>query len=265
MVVFHYLLQLPTELRRLIWKHCLPHRIAEEDTPDFLLDGNECRQACWADRIKNAQPPPRRDVLHLNWTRRRYVVWENADDPSSLIGMFLWRAEDLGMQPSVVAEIIHPFRLKALLDGVDASDSPNKDVANTAYCAKSQSALAVAMAAVSLHIRRKAALRSGLFGLLGDAPVQMVEGHALEKESAVHMLFKAFIIGTRENLNILGTNPGSAWLPQLLEQEDFIRTKRPWVIQARQGMPKLRPRVKLRYCTNECYRKERLPKNFGTS
>jgi hypothetical protein len=34
------------------------HRIAEEDTPDFLLDGNESRQACWADRIthQNAQP-----------------------------------------------------------------------------------------------------------------------------------------------------------------------------------------------------------------
>ncbi|RHZ53913.1 2EXR domain-containing protein [Aspergillus thermomutatus] len=108
---FHSFSQLPLELRRLIWKHCLPHRIAEEDTPNFLLDGNECRQACWANRIthQNAQPPaiafvtsesrqvaleqgrrleleettslesiwvqPRRDVLHLNWTRLRYVVW----------------------------------------------------------------------------------------------------------------------------------------------------------------------------------------------
>jgi hypothetical protein len=254
---FHYFSQLPLELRRLIWRHCLPHRIAEEDTPNFLLGGNELRQACQADRITHpsAQPPaiafvnseshqvtleegrwlglqettslesiwvqPRRDVLHLNWTRLRYNVWGNADDPSSPIAMFLWRAEELGMQLSVVAEIIHPFSLKALLDGTDgadgadASNSPwllyhdgrNNDVADIAYCAESQSRLDITMAAVSLHIPREAALRSGLFGLLGDAPVQMVDvgdearlrefqalfrEHALEKEPAVQTLFEAF-------------------------------------------------------------------------
>ncbi|EAU29610.1 predicted protein [Aspergillus terreus NIH2624] len=214
---FHYFSQLPLELRRLIWTHCLPHRIAEEDTPDFLLDGNESRQACWADRIthQNAQLPaiafvnsesrqvtleegrwldlqettslesiwvqPRRDVLHLNWTRLRYNVWGNADDPSSPLAMFLWRAEDLGMQPSVVAEIIHPFSLKALLDGgaddaddaddADESNSPwllyhhgrNKDVADIAYCAESQSRLDIAMAAgtrIGKGTGRAGALRS---------------------------------------------------------------------------------------------------------
>jgi hypothetical protein len=39
----------------------------------------------------------------------------------------------------------------------------------------------------------------------------------------------------------------------------------PWVKQARQSMPKLRPRIMVRYCTNECYIKERLPENFGSS
>jgi hypothetical protein len=362
---FHYFSRLPLELRRLIWKLCLPYRTAEEDTPDFLLDGNESRQACWAGyfhlkfkkypiKHQNAQPPaiafvssearevafehgrwleleettslqsiwvqPRRDVLHLNWTRRRYNVWGNADDPSSPIAMFLWRAEDLGMQPSVVAEIIHPFNLKALLDGADASDSPwllyhkvmNKDVADIAYCAESGfGRLDVAMAAVSLHITREAALRSGLFGLLGDAPVQMVDvddearlrefqalfrEHALGEEPAVQMLFDTFTSsGFRtaveawkrqaewtilaymwqsardENVDILGTNPGSAWVPHLSEQK-FIRMSQylpdenhPWVKQARQSAPKLCPRIMVRYCTNKCYIKERLPKNFGTS
>jgi hypothetical protein len=83
--------------------------------------------------------------------------------------MFLWRAEELRMQLSVVAEIIHPFSLKALLDGTDgadgadASNSPwllyhdgrNNDVADIAYCAESQSRLDITMAAVSLHIPRK--------------------------------------------------------------------------------------------------------------
>jgi hypothetical protein len=66
----------------------------------------------------------------------------------------------------------------------------------------------VAATAVSLHITREAALRSGLFGLLGDAHIQMVdvddEGrlrefqalfgeHALEREPAARTLFDAFI------------------------------------------------------------------------
>ncbi|KAF4292865.1 hypothetical protein KXX33_009211 [Aspergillus fumigatus] len=354
---FHYFSQLPPELRRLIWTHSLPHRIAEEDIPVFLLDGNEARQACWARRIthQNAQPPtiafvnresrqvalehgrwlesqettsldsiwvqPRRDVLHLNWTRMRYNVWGNADDPSSPIAMFLWRAESLGMPPSVVAEIIHPFRLKALLEGAegaDASDSPwllyrdgtNNDVADIAYCAESQRRLDVAMAAVSLHIPPEAARRSGLFGLLGDAPVQMVDvgdvtrlrqfqalfvEHALAKEPAVQALFEA-LAGSRfqsavevwqrqaewiilaymwqrarmDNDDLLGTDPGSAWVPYLPERE-FLRMseylpdeKHPWVKQARQSAPQLRPRIMVRYCTNECYLPERLPKHFGT-
>jgi hypothetical protein len=39
------------------------------------------------------------------------------------------------------------------------------------------------MAAVSLHITREEALRSGLFELLGDAPVQMVDvGDVAQRE-----------------------------------------------------------------------------------
>jgi hypothetical protein len=89
--------------------------------------------------------------------------------------MFLWRAEELGMQLSVVAEIIHPFSLEALLDGANASDSrwllyrgvKNKDVPEIAYCAESQNRLHVAMAAVSLHITSEVALSSGPFGVVG--------------------------------------------------------------------------------------------------
>ncbi len=98
----------PLEIRRLIWKCCLPRRIAEEDFPFTLLDGKESRQACWPIRtiFQNARVPflasvcrearevvfecgeqlemhdqtslasiwiqPKIDrALHLNWTRRR--------------------------------------------------------------------------------------------------------------------------------------------------------------------------------------------------
>ncbi|KAJ5872616.1 uncharacterized protein N7529_004969 [Penicillium soppii] len=115
------------------------------------------------------------------------------------------------------------------------------------------------MAAVSPHITREVALRSGLFGLLSDAPVQMVNvedevrlrefqalyrEHALEKEPVVQTLFETFTSSLFRNavknwkrkaewtilaymwqsardrhLDILGTSPSSAWLPYLPEQE----------------------------------------------
>ncbi|KAB8237391.1 uncharacterized protein BDW43DRAFT_265367 [Aspergillus alliaceus] len=239
--------------------------------------------------------------------------------------MFLSGAKDLGMQPSVVAEIIYHFSLKVLLDGADGADPfdslwrryhgvydplTNEEAYGTSICVESQSRLDIAMAAVSLHITRKAALKSGLFGLLGDAPVQIVDiddearsrefqalfrEHALEKEPAVQTLFELctssrfqtavevwrrqdeciifanmWESARKENLDILGTDPGSAWIPYLSKQE-FINMsqylpneKHPWAKQARQSMTKLRPRIMVRYCTNECYMKDPPPKYFGT-
>ncbi|PVH71560.1 hypothetical protein DL98DRAFT_378706, partial [Cadophora sp. DSE1049] len=107
----------PLEIRRLIWKCCLPRRIAEEDFPFTLLDGKGSRQACWPVRtiFQNARVPilasvcrearevvfewgehqisqdqtslasiwiqPRIDrALHLNWMRRRNEAFYNLYD-----------------------------------------------------------------------------------------------------------------------------------------------------------------------------------------
>ncbi|KAE8365719.1 hypothetical protein BDV27DRAFT_144184 [Aspergillus caelatus] len=308
---FHYFAQLPLEIRRLIWEHCLPYRIAEEDIPAFLLDGDESRQACFPKRTtylntrlpviafvnsesrhvaleqgrwERGQEPtslesiwvqPRRDVWHINWTRASYDVMGPAIEPDSPMAYTLWHAAELGMQPSIVAEMINYFDLKGLLDGTygtaDADDDDefwrrsfhhrtmrypldNQEARDIADLAEYARWLDVAMVAVTLHISREAALRSGLFGLLGDAPVQMVDvddearlrefqalfrERALENEPAVQTLFELFT-GTqfraavetwkrqaewiflasmwdyarKENDN-LRTNPGSAWIPYL--------------------------------------------------
>lgn len=239
------------------------------------------------------------------------------------------------MRPSVMAELIHPFNLKAVLDGGDGSDPPGdpspfhigvsvmpvlpyhciegddmREMVDVLPWAKGQrSMLDIAMAGVSLHITREAALRSGLFGLLGDAPVQMIDvddrarlrefealfrEHTLEKEPAVQKLFDAFTSSRFQKatekwkrkaewyilaymwqsardreLGILGTNPGSAWLPHLSEEKNISMSqylpdeRHPWVKQARQVAPKLRLRIMVRYCTNECCIKELRPEFFG--
>ncbi|KAH7407127.1 hypothetical protein BKA64DRAFT_555130, partial [Cadophora sp. MPI-SDFR-AT-0126] len=108
----------PFEVRRLIWKCCLPCRIAEEDFPFTLLDGKESRQVYWPVRtfLLNSRVPllalvcsearavvfefgghqinprvvtsldsiwlqPKIDqALHLNWTRRRDIEWYGHHD-----------------------------------------------------------------------------------------------------------------------------------------------------------------------------------------
>jgi hypothetical protein len=370
---FHYFLQLPAELRRMIWMHCLPYRIAEEDTPDGFFDGKESKHVCWNLRVtlQNAQIPaiayvnsesrevaleqgrllepadvrtmeslwvqPHRDVLHLNWTRMSYAAWGVDSDAPGWVDEFLLQAKDLGMRPSVAADLIHPFSLKAVLDcagDADGFSSHNpfhfgiwetpkvryhcrgggaddvREMVDILPWAKGQrSRLDITMAGVSLHITREVALRSGLFGFLGDAPVQMVDvddearlrefqalyrEHALEKEPVVQTIFETFTSSLFKTavetwkkkaewtilaymwqsardrkLDILGTNPGSAWLPHLSEQkyiymDQYLHNEQhPWVKHARQIAPKLRLRIMVRYCTNECYLKERLPKGFA--
>lgn len=248
---FHYFPKLPFEIRCLIWELCLPQRIVEEDAPFFLLDGNESRQACWAlpTTYQNARQPviamvnkeaqkiakehgrmiqmqestnldsiwaqPRRDVLHLNWTRMRYAVYGDPDGFSSPLAMFIWQAEELGMQPSVVAEILHPLSIKALLEGGSASENPsvnyisvkNNDLSDIADCAKladrTDQHLNITMAAASLHITREAVLRSGLFGLLGDAPVQMVDFDDDDRLRQFHELFKQNAMDEEPKVQIL--------------------------------------------------------------
>lgn len=91
---------------------------------------------------------------------------------------------------SVVAELIHPFRLHALLDGANDSEVSRSPIAKygrqtditisdmshyTFFYPGHQICLDVVMAAVSLHITKESAVRSGLFGLLGDAPIQLID------------------------------------------------------------------------------------------
>ncbi|KAK2590720.1 hypothetical protein QQS21_011591 [Conoideocrella luteorostrata] len=327
---FHSFPKLPPELRFLIWQLCLPHRTPEEDVPYFLLDGNESRQACWAESstYQNAQPPtiafvnresrsvafeqgherdttekawvlsgwtdpprhywnpfkntslgsiwvqPRRDAwLQLNWTRLLYHHMLSDFDDFSPIGTFLWLGKDLGLPHSVVADIILPFSLEVLLDGddgADASKSPSfefewneefikhydtRELAFATLDAERPNSLGTVMAAVSLHITREEALMSGLFGLLGDAPVQVVDfndtarlrefdalfgEHASGREPTVQRLFETFT-STRFRAAVrswmrraewlimasmwqqsqtqiveqFGTGPGEVWIPEL--------------------------------------------------
>ncbi|KFZ17302.1 hypothetical protein V501_01832 [Pseudogymnoascus sp. VKM F-4519 (FW-2642)] len=235
--------RLPLELRCLIWFHCLPRRIAEEDIPYTLLDGKRSRQACWPNRttFKNARVPyvaavsrearqtvfewgqhqksqddtsletiwlqPKVDLaLHLNWTRRRnhafyqvYDAYVPGYDETPLV-MLIYRALwDYGMRISLVGDVIHPFDVGELMidTATTTNNSPPSDSKPVASATPSipitevqderaediyhivtfaeDQTIYLTLVAISLHVDKAAALASGLFGLLGDAPVQTVD------------------------------------------------------------------------------------------
>ncbi|KUL85780.1 hypothetical protein ZTR_07394 [Talaromyces verruculosus] len=143
--------------------------------------------------IKSVWVQPRRDVLHVNWTSERGDYWyrfEYNERKDQMTELLYWMDELPVERGSVVAELIHPFKLHALLDGANDSEASRSPIAKygrqtditiskmshyTLFYPGHQIRLDVVMAAVSLHITKESAVRSGLFGLLGDAPIQLID------------------------------------------------------------------------------------------
>lgn len=158
--------------------------------------------------------------------------------------MSLYYAREIKVETSIVAEVIYPFRLCTpmedthnrglrphwhhyprprrvipddpykIVDRLMNLQRPNKEMIELArFCDMFwkgegiKQSLDVVMAAVSLHIDREITLPSELFGLLGDAPIQMIDCYdsvRLEsfevwsqqcteiKEPGIHKLFQLF-------------------------------------------------------------------------
>lgn len=116
----------------------------------------------------------RRDnLLHTNW------IWE-VDDPERVdFARFFAFAQHIGVQPSIMADHIYSYSLHQPL-----SMKPpcvffpplkrDECIAQVAACLLNQS-LTLVVCSLSIHVPEEAAMASGLFGLLGDAPVQMVD------------------------------------------------------------------------------------------
>lgn len=241
---------------------------------------------------------PRHDVLHLNWVRCCWAALFTADHHFSagIIGPFIAKASSLRMQKvSVTAHAITPFRLDTLVDGYDSSGinegtfgelatHPEDfyDFGDAAFNNDLPKELYVAMAAVSLHVREDAACKSGLFGLLGDEPVQMVDADNIvrlgkfeeffhrhttgeSKEPKVWTLFELFktskfqdaVRNWKKLADRLLLEDFWYWAQncELISDDEFDESH-PFMHEAREITLRTRPQVMIRYCTNQCYMKE---------
>jgi hypothetical protein len=142
-------------------------------------------------------------ALHLNWTRRRNEAFSmsyNTYYPSfedNTVNMLIYRAHwDYDMRVSLAGEVFYPFDLGELMgspppfdtDSV-ASGTPSMPAGDAYQDERAEDLRTIidivdivddktiyaTVVAISLHVDRAAALASGLFGLLTDAPVQTVD------------------------------------------------------------------------------------------
>ncbi|KAJ5930852.1 hypothetical protein N7466_006345 [Penicillium verhagenii] len=187
--------EFPAEIRLMIWRECLPRRVYELDEDEFyergewalpLICGNRmttqmnirppaisrvCREsrnvamesriplphdemieeAYWeSETMVFGRLDPSRDTVHLNWLYWD-VIYECEGNPVEYLA---WHAIHSAQGGSLMINDIRGYDLK-LLESI-----PN---------------LLVVMRKIIIHASAEYGLRSGLFGLAGDAPVQLVD------------------------------------------------------------------------------------------
>ncbi|KAJ5219969.1 hypothetical protein N7468_009173 [Penicillium chermesinum] len=297
--------------------------------------------------LKSVWVQPRRDIMHLNWTSSYFRLLPHPVPWEKTVEHFLRRAEALKTQGSILADVIYPFYLRLRADGLDGTEvapMPGLDddyfrlgnfevrgivrhlrlrwndirTANgmvrwgiplKARDPSEKISIHVVMAAVSLHITKEVARESGMFGLLGDAPVQMIKVGDTDRLSRFETLYRQNTSGCDTEVQylfdtfasarfqrdvqdwkteaesvillhlwsferemkheLLGEDPGSAWIPNLTEEMEFgieidavppvPDEDHPWVKHARKSIPDLQPHITVRCCFNGCFNITWLP------
>lgn len=247
---FHPFTRLPTELREVIWRECLPKRVCEVDVPHpkYVYDIDEktkkqtqchlyktgalnecppliirvCResrdvtfqagkaawrkvnlphrfgvnvQGFWRSWTRNNHPLNNwadrvPDIMHLNWTKL-YRAEYGADYEETLPILYLAAcASAASCRASIMIENLDPsfeWVYKSHPEWGDDSDDemedPNADPKVREPDENEQSFISafkelpsplVVMQIVVIHMDFQAGVNTGLFGLLGDAPLQII-------------------------------------------------------------------------------------------
>lgn len=201
---FHLFPKLPVELRRAVWRHCLPSRVVELDVPynELVGKGTSCQLAHTTSR--NTRPPvisrvcresrevaledcyedpdpdpdrpgwlasnttegvlwlrPSTDIVHLNWWPDYDGLYDSTGDP---IPFLLWLAAS-SRGASITADLLHGFDNEYTGGHRNEIFPLLEDRKDYLVCLKM----------VSIHVPMARALDSGLFGRLGEEPIQCVD------------------------------------------------------------------------------------------
>ncbi|EPS32127.1 hypothetical protein PDE_07086 [Penicillium oxalicum 114-2] len=195
---FHLFAKLPAELRRMVWKECLPKsRVFDTMLPSLVFEQSRCRGTRWSSR-QSWRPPiitrvcrESRAVAHE--TGRVLFYGDDANVPDYIDSVWSDATTDIVAQywcpglenvmfwahanpdtylfhyaPRYQGTLIAEARLKNAL----RAPSPNTDWRTLAQL---QHCYVCLENPVMIHLTRKEMLVSGLFGRLGEEYIQLVD------------------------------------------------------------------------------------------
>ncbi|CAK7202015.1 hypothetical protein SEUCBS139899_004733 [Sporothrix eucalyptigena] len=298
---FYLFPALPYEIRTAIWELCLPHRVEEIESPYRYIRWPYIGCSLYDAHMANRRPPaisresvenamwtqPGRLTLHLNYTEDYQDGDQINLEFEEPVAKLLGRAQHLrATAVSIMADLILPFCENNLRLG------PVVHISIIRALRRAQSYNTVVLH-VPIHLKSVAAARqSGLFGLLGDAPLQLVNpatnwarieqfkalwrahGDLNDRDAVRNFLVtlaseQGFVTRCRLWCDDVEKNGSNDWLwrdvdwnpdefaaPTLYMVDIATRSlnkANPWVQAQLAQMPQFVPHVMFRYCDAKCY------------
>lgn len=280
---FHLFPWLPTELRLEIWRLCLPSRVWEVDFPtDEALypepnsdDSYPCNVISTAKL--NGLPPvitrvcqeshnvahesggvvpddfyddlpdgdgfvsfssvgiaddfwldTKRDSAHLNWNPLYQAIYQNS--AGSALALLTWQCRQVVGRPSIMGDWFEGGRFDQKEERFDVFDQVPS--------------WWVVMHVVIIHTSFRDAARSGLFGLLGDASVQIV---SVSDEEKIKAFYDFADEHDRQTSTVEGFQRVSSEALKQKLKADIIKEMR-----SENLLSKMHPAIMFRVCTLRC-------------
>jgi hypothetical protein len=148
---------------------------------------------------------PATDIVHLNWDPNYDSILQTRSNP---ISFFLWLASK-GIAASINAELVHPF------------DPPPYygDTSEDFDLLDHRKDYLVTLRMISLHVDKDLAIRSGLFGRLGEERIKLVDPADKVAMIRYHELWAA---GPRED------QEPAAFFEGALSTESYLERIKKW-------------------------------------
>ncbi|KAI4869844.1 hypothetical protein F4820DRAFT_405237 [Hypoxylon rubiginosum] len=276
--VFHPFPRLPPELRRAIWCECLPHRVVELQRPldsgtFSFQERGPCKLALTT--CKNSRPPAisrvcresravasetgaplGRDPDGADRQRGRYPdaavrdPWLDAAR-DVVVHMHYEKAFDMDFGPGAGNPLRYAAAVAARTRSGRASFNlllllrPSPDFKQMTDLFRLRPSWLVVVYVVVVHVDPEAATATGLFGLLGDAPVQIVD---LRDEARVKAFNDLALANDKELLP--GQHLDDESLDQAIASMEYALAE--LYREEPEPAPAMYPAVMFRLCTERC-------------
>lgn len=268
---FHLFTRLPTELRLAIWRECLPHRVAELDTPMYS-DIYGWQEPVVCDLMQTSCMNEHQPLISLVCHESRAIVLEaggyigeNKDFPAecewlsnNMVNEWFDPARDLPhLNYCPGYETYYGTQGNPLLDlawqAAQARRGASLRFEFLRYCSKKYLEIIlrlprcrVVMRIFVVHASRRFGAATGLFGLLGDAPVQIVDVSDQARVDAFFDLAESCEHKGKAMVRQNFCRESAEALQQ--ELKDAVIKQ----VGSERQAPEMRPAIMFRLCTKMC-------------